>query len=53
MTETPAGDDDQAWFWTPEWQESEREASGDIAAGRTTFHEDVDSPLEALDGLAD
>ncbi len=27
---------DQAWFWTPEWQAGEREASEDIAAGRTT-----------------
>ena len=28
--------DDQAWFWTPEWQAGEREASADIAAGRVT-----------------
>src|SRR5438045_6764545 len=26
----------QAWFWTPEWQEGEREADEDLAAGRTT-----------------
>lgn len=26
---------DQKWFWTPEWQEGEREADTDIAAGRT------------------
>jgi hypothetical protein len=26
--------DDQAWFWTPEWQAKEREADEDIAAGR-------------------
>lgn len=25
---------DQKWFWTPEWQEGEREADADIAAGR-------------------
>ncbi len=30
-------DPDQAWFWTPEWQEKEREADGDIAAGRGDF----------------
>ena len=24
----------QAWFWTPEWQQMEREADEDIAAGR-------------------
>lgn len=26
--------DDQAWFWTPEWQAKEREADADLAAGR-------------------
>lgn len=25
---------DQAWFWTKEWQEKEREADEDLAAGR-------------------
>lgn len=25
---------DQAWYWTKEWQEMEREADEDIAAGR-------------------
>ncbi len=24
----------QAWFWTPEWQEGEREADEDIASDR-------------------
>jgi bifunctional DNA-binding transcriptional regulator/antitoxin component of YhaV-PrlF toxin-antitoxin module len=33
---------DQAWFWTEEWQAGEREASADIAAGRTTEHKSVD-----------
>jgi bifunctional DNA-binding transcriptional regulator/antitoxin component of YhaV-PrlF toxin-antitoxin module len=28
-------DADQAWFWTKSWQQGEREASADIAAGRT------------------
>jgi len=27
-------DADQAWFWTPEWQQGEREADEDIKAGR-------------------
>ena len=27
-------DADQAWFWTPEWQEGERRADEDIKAGR-------------------
>jgi len=28
-----AGDADQAWFWTPEWQEGEREATQQAAEG--------------------
>jgi len=28
--------DDQAWFWTPEWQAKEAEADREIAAGRGT-----------------
>ncbi|MCX5880305.1 MAG: AbrB/MazE/SpoVT family DNA-binding domain-containing protein [Deltaproteobacteria bacterium] len=35
---------DQAWFWTKEWQEKEREADIDIAEGKVR---DFDS-LEAL-----
>ena len=26
--------DDQAWFWTPEWQAGEKEASEEIQQGR-------------------
>jgi len=26
---------DQEWFWTPEWQEKEKEADEDIKRGRT------------------
>lgn len=29
-------DASQAWFWSPGWQQGEREASADIAAGRVT-----------------
>lgn len=39
---------DQAWFWTERWQAGEREASEDIAAGRTTRHEGVDSMFTHL-----
>jgi hypothetical protein len=28
-------DADQMWFWTPKWQDMEREAEADIEAGRT------------------
>ena len=36
---------DQAWFWTKEWQEMEREADEDIAAGR------VSGPFETAEEL--
>ena len=29
-------DADQAWFWTPEWQQDERKADEDIRAGRVS-----------------
>jgi hypothetical protein len=31
-------DPEQAWFWTREWQEREREANDDLAAGRVTSY---------------
>lgn len=39
---------DQAWFWTERWQQMEREADADIAAGRVTTVEGLDGPLEHL-----
>jgi AbrB family looped-hinge helix DNA binding protein len=39
----------QAWFWTPEWQEGEREASADLAAGRFDRSTSDDGFLAALD----
>ena len=42
-------DASQAWFWRKEWQTGEREASEDIAAGRTTRFESDDEFLESLD----
>lgn len=41
-------DADQAWFWSPEWQAGEREASADIAAGRTERHDSTDGFLSSL-----
>lgn len=38
----------QAWFWTPEWQAGEREASADIAAGRVRVHDSDDAFLDSL-----
>ena len=42
-------DASQAWFWRKEWQASEREASADIAAGRSTRYESDDEFLDSLD----
>ena len=41
-------DASQAWFWKPEWQAGEREASEDVAAGRTRR---FDSDQDFLDSL--
>ncbi len=46
-TKIPA---DQAWFWTAEWQEGEREASAELAAGEGTFYADVDALRAGLNG---
>jgi len=34
LAEVLATAEDQAWFWTEEWQAGEREAEADLAAGR-------------------
>ena len=41
-------DPEQAWFWTEQWQAGEKEASRDIAKGRTTKHDDDDDFLTSL-----
>jgi AbrB family looped-hinge helix DNA binding protein len=38
MRPLKAIDASQTWFWTPEWQAGEREASEDIAQKRITRH---------------
>lgn len=40
---------EQKWFWTDRWQQMEREADADVAAGRVERHESVDDMFEALD----
>jgi len=42
-------DASQAWFWKEDWQAGEREASADIAAGRTRRFESDQDFLESLD----
>ncbi len=41
-------DADQAWFWTEDWQRGEREASEDIARGRTRRSDSGDAFLDSL-----
>jgi antitoxin PrlF len=45
--------DDQAWFWTPEWQAKEREADADIAAGRGRIYYSDEEFLAALERAVD
>ena len=40
---------DQRWFWTERWQQMEREADADVAAGRTKRFGSVDEFLADLD----
>jgi len=42
-------DDEQAWFWTRDWQAREREADDDRAAGRVTRYEGDEEFLAAVD----
>ena len=42
-------DPDQARFWTPEWQEGERDADRQIAEGRTTVHESSEAFLASAE----
>jgi antitoxin MazE len=41
---------DQAWFWTKEWQEKERQADEDIAAGNFRDFETLDALMKELHG---
>lgn len=50
LTAIPA---DQKWFWTPEWQAGEREASEQIAAGEGLYLDNTDEFVAYLEGLDD
>jgi len=39
---------DQAWFWTKEWQEKERQADEDMAAGNFRDFENLDALMREL-----
>ena len=40
----------QAYYWTPEWQEGEREADEDLKAGRLHHFADVEEGIRFLHG---
>ncbi len=46
-------DSSQEYFWNPAWQAAEREASEDIAAGRTKTFDTVDALFVDLDSSED
>ena len=46
-------DASQAWFWTPEWQEGERQADAEIAAGLGERFRALVDPLRYPEGGID
>ncbi len=42
-------DRSQAWFWSKEWQDKEREVEEDIKAGRLGHAKDVDDLIKQLE----
>jgi len=42
-------DTSQAYFWSPDWQTSEREAADDIVHGRVTEARDVNTLISSLE----
>jgi len=42
----------QAWHWTKEWQEGERKADADLAAGRVETFDSAEEFIEALWSIA-
>jgi len=45
-------DASQAWYWTPQWQDGEREADAQLAAGEGETFASGEEFLEALRALA-
>ena len=46
-------DRSQAWFWTPQWQAAEQEASDDIKAGLVSRFNSAEDAIVALDAPDD
>jgi len=40
---------EEAWYWTERWQEGERQADADIAAGRTHRFDNMQEAVKWLD----
>jgi hypothetical protein len=40
---------EQAWFWSERWQKLEKEAQGDIEAGRVYEFDDLEHALTSLE----
>ena len=49
LRETLAVAEDQTWFWSEEWQNGEREAEADIAAGRVKTFDSMEDLLAYLE----
>jgi hypothetical protein len=43
-----SADAEQAWFWTPEWQEGEQQATREAEAGEGVVYESGDDFLVAF-----
>ncbi len=48
LREALATAEDQAWFWTEEWQAGEREAEADLAAGRYQVFDKMEDLIDDL-----
>ena len=49
ITPKKAVDAEQAWFWTKEWQEAEREADKDLRSGKVKKFKSVEDLIKDLD----
>jgi antitoxin PrlF len=51
VTKLDTVDPEDRWFWTDEWQEGERQAEAELAAGLGTFYESTEAFFAALDAI--
>lgn len=42
-------DKDQAWFWTKQWQNGEKEADKDVKAGKVATHANAGDFVKAME----